>query len=249
MPFFRAQVVSWGWYTSVVDCSSYSGSLHTVSHLQGPSPVNSAEWWYKLNTYQPPQYLKFLLLEFYRLMCDCLILLWGIHRSHYLLQAKAFSRVIQICGLQPLFGLRHMHGKSAVLYSCQHALTLWNISSLSFVLLQKMQQESQLFNLLMIPWLSDCRNELVVFFLSMWYLMVWFSARASDLCFLQNVLTGSHPPVQWVQLFALWQSDKGVNLTTYLCLVLRFRVCVAMLLQPIYLHDIHSSGMLHAIDW
>ena len=71
---------------------------------------------------------------------------------------------MQICGLQPVCGLLHMHCESAVLYSCQHALTLRKISSLSSEMLQKVQQEWQLLNVLMITWLSDCRSELVVFF-------------------------------------------------------------------------------------
>lgn len=131
-------------------------------------------------------------------MWDCLILLWWSHRSHCLLQAKAFSRTLQIFGLQPFCGLLHVHCESAVLYSCQHALTLRKISSLSSEMLQKVQQEWQLLNVLVIPWLSDSRSELVVFFLSIWYLRVGFAARASDFCILQNILTCSHPPVQWV---------------------------------------------------
>jgi len=36
-----------------------------------------------------------------------------------------------------------------------------------------------------------------------------------------------------MELFVLWQSDQGVNLTTYLCLVLRFRIGEVMLIQPL----------------
>ena len=36
-----------------------------------------------------------------------------------------------------------------------------------------------------------------------------------------------------MELIALWQSGQGVNLTTYLCLVLRFRISEVMFVQPL----------------
>lgn len=125
-------------------------------------------------------------------------------------------------------------------------------------MLQKVQQAWQLLNVLVIPWLSDSRSELVVFFsvYDIWGL---------DLLQGQVVFVFSKSP-DWlppacsmgVELFALYQSGQGVNLTTYLCLVLRFKSQWSYVgTIPVYVNgmdkenswDIHSSGMIHGIDW
>lgn len=164
-------------------------------------------------------------------MWACLILLWQSHTSHCLLQAKAFSRTIQICELQPVCGLLHMHCKSAVLSSYQHALILRKVPSLSSEMLQKVQQAFECDGVTLAEWLQEwaggvffkCMiSEGFIFCKGKWFL---FSQKCPD----------------WIQpscsvgmeLFALCQSGKCVNLTTYLPLVLRFRISEAMSVQPL----------------
>ena len=124
---------------------------------------------------------------------------------------------MQICGLQPVCGLLHMHCESAVLYSWQQTLTLRKIS-ISSEMLQKVQQEWQLLNVLVIGWVRAgvswwCFFKCVISEGCIHCMGKWFlcSPKRPDLL----------PPScsMGMELFALWQSGQGVTLTTYLCLV------------------------------